>query len=368
MTDRPSDVSRTIAVLTSGGDAPGMNAALRAVVKVAASRGFAVAGVEEGYTGLLDGRWRSLTREREGTIEPIAEIDPCGGWGGTILGSAREPRMMDAVGRAPALEHLAPLLGLVVIGGNGSLAGAHALAQQTSARIVGIPASIDNDVGCTGTAIGVDTALNTIVSCCDRISDTARAHQRAFVVEVMGRDSGYLAMASAVAAGAEAVLFREQGRDEDAIVASVCTVIERAFRSGRDKRRVLILKAEGVKVPCTRLVRLVEERLREAGTAVTVRATVLGHVVRGGSASFQDRMVAGRLGLQAVLAILDGKTDVMTAWQAMVPGGEATRDPAVTLYPLARVLEESQRLVDGTSPLTRRRVQMMEENEGIIGL
>jgi 6-phosphofructokinase 1 len=131
---------------------------------------------------------------------------------------------------------------------------------------------------------------------------------------------------------------------------------------------VLILKAEGVKVPATKLVRLVQERLRADVEGVTVRATVLGHVVRGGSPSFQDRMVSGRLGLQALEAVAKGKTDVMAAWQPVAQGGEKTRDPAVQLFGLQHVLDESQGLIDGTSPLTQRRVQMMEEIEGVLGL
>jgi 6-phosphofructokinase 1 len=268
----------------------------------------------------------------------------------------------------PAVGTLVDFDGLVVIGGNGSLAGAHALAGETTTPIVGIPASIDNDVGCSGTAIGVDTALNTIVACCDRICDTARAHRRAFVVEVMGRDCGYLAMAAAVATGAEAVLFREQGRDEATIVASVHDAIARALSSGRDKKRVLILKAEGVTVPCTRLVRLVQERLDADGFGIDLRATVLGHLVRGGNPSFQDRMVAGRLGFQAVRALLAGQTDHMVAWQAPISGGITTTDPSVQLFPLTKVLAHSQSLVDGTSLLTQRRVQMMEAAEGVLGL
>jgi 6-phosphofructokinase 1 len=345
-----------------------MNAAVRAVVKVAASRGVHVHGVENGYTGLLNGRLRPLTREVERVILPIAELDFWGAQGGTILGSARERRFLDAPGRMPAVGTLVDFDGLVVIGGNGSLAGAHALAGETTTPIVGIPASIDNDVGCSGTAIGVDTALNTIVACCDRICDTARAHRRAFVVEVMGRDCGYLAMAAAVATGAEAVLFREQGRDEATIVASVHDAIARALSSGRDKKRVLILKAEGVTVPCTRLVRLVQERLDADGFGIDLRATVLGHLVRGGNPSFQDRMVAGRLGFQAVRALLAGQTDHMVAWQAPISGGITTTDPSVQLFPLTKVLAHSQSLVDGTSLLTQRRVQMMEAAEGVLGL
>lgn len=358
----------TIAVLTSGGDAPGMNAALRAVTKVAASRGVAVMGVRAGYRGLIEGRLRPLTQAGDGGIVlPDPEIDVLAALGGTVLGSSREPRFLTASGRAPAVARLRELGGLVVIGGNGSLAGAHALAGEADVPIVGVPASIDNDVGCTGQAIGVDTALNTIVDCCDRISDTARAHHRAFVVEVMGRDCGYLAMAGAVAAGADAVLFREQGREESEVVDSVERAIRRAFASGRDKRRVLILKAEGVTLPCTALVRQLEARLQDL-EEIEVRATVLGHLVRGGSPSFADRMIGGRLGLAAVDAILAGVTDQMVAWMAPAGGGIPTPDPAVSRFGLAQVLAESRALVDGTSPVTKRRVQMMERIEGVLGL
>ena len=199
---------KSLAILTSGGDSPGMNAAIRAVVKVAAAKGLRVVGVEQGYEGLIDGGFRELTRASQDSAGrvPTAEIDAMAGAGGTMLGSARSARFREPDGRAQAAHNLRGIDGLIVIGGNGSLTGAHLLSQEHGAtRVVGIPASIDNDVGCTSTAIGVDTALNTIVQSCDRISDTARAHRRAFVVEVMGRQCGYLAMASAVAAGADAV-------------------------------------------------------------------------------------------------------------------------------------------------------------------
>ncbi|MCR9164109.1 MAG: 6-phosphofructokinase [Nannocystaceae bacterium] len=360
-------MSDAIGILTSGGDAPGMNAALRAMTKLAASRGVPVIGVENGFTGLLEGRLRPLTHTGpSGELGVDGQVDLLGAVGGTILGSAREPRFMTAQGRAPAVEVLAGLRGLVVVGGNGSLSGAHALAEASGTPVVGVPASIDHDVGCTGTSIGVDTALNTIVSSCDRICDTARAHHRAFVVEVMGRDCGYLAMAAAAAMGAEAVLFREQGRDEAQLVEAVETAIRRAF-SERGKRRVLILKSEGVRTPCTRLVRLVAERLGDLRD-VDVRATVLGHLVRGGAPSFRDRMVAGRLGIAAVDAVLEGRTDTMVAWAPLVPGGTPTSDPQVFAFPLADVLEHSRALIDGSSPITRRRVAMMSAIEGVLGL
>ncbi|HJL17491.1 MAG TPA: 6-phosphofructokinase [Sandaracinaceae bacterium LLY-WYZ-13_1] len=361
-----------IGVLTSGGDAPGMNAAVRAVVKVAAGRGVHVLGVERGYQGLLERRFADLTRETSSTasgLAPTREVELSANLGGSFLGTARCKAFYEAEGRAEAARVVRDQLdGLVVIGGNGSLTGAHALASDHGCAVVGVPASIDHDIGCTNTAIGVDTALNTIVEACDRISDTARAHRRAFVVEVMGRQSGYLCMAGAVAAGADAALFREQGRDEAALVGDVAALIERSFSEDRDKQRVLIMKAEGVEIPCTKLVRMVTERLGDALGDVSVRATVLGHLVRGGNPSFGDRMVANRFGHAAVNALLEGKRDVMTAWQPPVAGGEPTVDHGVRLFELSRVLEETAAMLDGSSPVTRGRVALMEKAAGVLAL
>ena len=250
----------------------------------------------------------------------------------------------------------------MVIGGNGSLTGAHRLAREHGVRVMGIPASIDNDIGCTALAIGTDTALNTIVQACDHIDDTARAHSRAFVVEVMGRACGYLAMASAVAAGADAVLFREQKRTEDVIVEAVAGVIQEGFARG--KRRVLIIKAEGVEIPCTRLVRRVEDRLG----GLEVRAVVLGHLVRGGHPSFLDRHVSARLAFGAVVALLEGTTDEMVAWNTPLPGGTATSDGSVKRFPLERVLQETAALEDGSSPVMARRLQLLQQVEGVLPL
>jgi len=358
-----------IAVLTSGGDAPGMNACLRAMAKVAAARGVRLVGVLDGYDGLIDGTTRELTVDAPGTPGGLAvarELDLAGNEGGTLLGSARCRRFLDPAHRATAVDRLRGLDGLVVIGGNGSLTGAHHLARECATPVVGVPASIDNDVGCTASALGVDTALNTILECCDRIADTARSHRRAFVVEVMGRQSGYLAMASAVAAGADGVLLPEHGRSEDDVVAAVAGMIRRSFARDGSRRRVLIVKAEGVEVPCTRLVRRVEEVNADLG--VETRATVLGHLVRGGRPSYQDRMIAGRLGLAAVDAVLAGVTDQMVAWMAPVPGGVATGDPAVSRFPLADVLRETAALLDGTSPVTQWRLKTLASLEGALGL
>jgi 6-phosphofructokinase 1 len=344
-----------------------MNAAVRAVVKLGAGRGVEVVGVEGGYEGLLDGAFRPLTHEGPSGPTPDRGFDEGLSRGGTMLGSSRSARFMEPEGRAEAARRLEGMDGLIVIGGNGSLAGAHALATEQGVAVMGVPASIDNDIGCTSLAIGVDTALNTIVEACGKISDTARAHRRAFVVEVMGRQSGYLAMASAVAAGADAVLFREQGRTDDEVVGAVERVIRQGFREGSDKRRVLIIKAEGVELPCTRLVRLLGARVADM-SRVEVRPIVLGHLVRGGSPTYQDRMTAGRLGLMALAALGEGGTDEMVAWQSRSEGGTATSDPNVQRFSLERVLIETEALLDGSSPITRRRVEMIEAIEGILAL
>jgi 6-phosphofructokinase 1 len=348
-----------LAVLTSGGDAPGMNAAIHTVAKAGIARGHEVIGVRAGYEGLMAGDFIPLG---------LADVEDISRLGGTVLGSARAPRFQDAAGRAAAIERMADagLEGLVVIGGNGSLTGAHALAAETEIPVVGLPASIDNDIGHTALAIGVDTAVNTIVAACDRIADTARAHRRVFVVEVMGRDSGFLAMRAGIAAEADAILFNERGLDEEGILDNLRRVIRRAFDPARDKRRVLVIKAEGVKLSTAGLVRELETSLAADGLEVEVRETILGHVVRGGSPSASDRMIAQRLGFGAVRALEKGVTDVMLGWD--VPGGHgaATGDPRVRCVPLADVLDETRSLLDGTSPLTRSRVALLEQVEDIL--
>ncbi len=348
-----------MAVLTSGGDAPGMNAAIHTVVKAGSARGHEVLGVRGGYEGLMAGDFRPLY---------LGDVDDVSRLGGTFLGSARAPRFREPAGRAEAARRMvdAGVEGLVVIGGNGGLAGAHALAAESEACVVGMPASIDNDIGHTALAIGVDTAVNTIVEACDRIADTARAHRRAFVVEVMGRESGFLAMRAGIAAEADAILFNERGLDREQILAGLRRVLRRAFDPARAKRRVLVVKAEGVPIPTAELVRELETGLCDEGLEVEVRETILGHVVRGGSPSASDRLIAQRLGFGAIRALEKGASDVMLGWD--VPGGhgDATGDPRVRSVPLADVLNETLRLLDGSSPLTQGRVALLEQVEDIL--
>ncbi len=358
-----------LAVLTSGGDAPGMNAAIEAVVKVAASRGVLVVGVQRGYEGLIDGQFVDLARLLgDGSLAPTSLLEGVGPLGGTFLESSRSKRFLDPAFRAEAAQRLrdAGCTGLIVIGGNGSIAGAHALATECEIPVMAIPASIDNDIGLTREALGVDTALNTIVEACDRISDTARSHRRAFIVEVMGRHSGYLAMASAIATAADAVLLPEYGRGFDEIIDSVAECIRRSFSLDRAKRRVLIIKAEGVDLPTHMLVDEVTAQLRDE-PEIDIRGAVLGHLVRGGNSSYRDRVLAGRFALVAVEAVLDGRTDAMVGWN-LTDFGDPSQDTFIRLFGITDVLAETEALLDGTSVVTHDRVMRMEKIQGVLSL
>jgi len=349
-----------IGILTSGGDAPGMNAAIRTVVKSAVGQGHRVTGIREGYEGLLDGNVRELG---------LTDVDGLSRLGGTMLGSARSKRFPTDEGQQLAFEQIGALSmdALIVIGGNGSLTGAHVLAQRQPCPIVGIPASIDNDVGYTRLSIGVDTACNTIVEACDRISDTAAAHRRAFVVEVMGRDCGYLAMRAGIAADADAILFAEDGLDRDAIFVKLKLLLDRSFTEERGKLRLLVVKAEGVPVSTRELVDEMQAHVDRHIPGVSVRETVLGHVVRGGAPSAMDRLIAQRLGAGAVAAILSGGHDEMMAWDPPAVG-LTTRDPSVRRVPLSLVLAETKAMLDGTSQATKARVELLRVAEPILAL
>jgi 6-phosphofructokinase 1 len=358
---------RRIAVLTSGGDAPGMNAALWATIKLGAASNLEVVGVRRGYDGLVDGDFRDLTRVTETGILPAPGLAWLAGTGGTFLESSRSSRFRTVEGRAAAAASLREggIDGLVVIGGNGSLTGAHLLSIEHDVAVVGLPASIDNDIGGTADAIGVDTALNTILDACDRISDTARSHHRAFILEVMGRRSGYLALTSAVAATADAVLLPERPKTSDEILDTLEALVRSSFSANRDKRRLLIIKAEGVEAPTMQLAADLEARVADM-EAVTVRATVLGHIVRGGRPTYHDRMLAGRLALAAVGTLAGGGGDVMVAWNSDT--GRRTIDPAVRLVPLAEMIDETDRMLAGASEVVQRRIRLLEEVEGVLAL
>ena len=280
---------RRIGVLTSGGDAPGMNANLRAVVRGATARGLAVIGIERGYQGLIDGLLRPLTaRDVSGLLDR----------GGTILRTARCMPFMDAQGRAAAAATFrdAGLEGLVVCGGDGSFTGALKLHAEHGIPVVGTPGTIDNDLSGTDHTIGFDTAVQTAVEACDKIRDTADSHERIFVVEVMGRHSGHIALEVAVAAGAEAVLLPE--RTEFGAAEAAATL---AAAATRGKRSMLMIVAEGVMSGAEAAL-----AMEQMVIGSRVRVTVLGHVLRGGSPSSDDRILATRTGDDAVQALLDG--------------------------------------------------------------
>ncbi|MFN3201247.1 MAG: 6-phosphofructokinase [Bradymonadia bacterium] len=366
---------RHIGILTSGGDAPGMNAAIRTATLVALSQGCTVSGIERGYRGLIDGQFRAL---QPGDVAGIIRD------GGTILGSARAPEFAQPEVRVAARRqlHEAGITGLVIIGGNGSLTGALALANADEAQpgapaptITGIPASIDNDMGCTQLSIGVDTAMNTIVEACDKLADTASAHHRAFIVEVMGRACGYLAMTSAVATGANAVFFREFEQSEDEVVDTLEKAVVRASQRTDRPKRALAIKAEGVSVPTDRLKARLDERLKardDESSAMETRYSILGHVVRGGRPSAFDRLLASRMGHVAARSLIDGGNCVMTGWMSEgIPpeaGGRSPYDPHVWQIDLATALKETERLLSGESDHVKWRVKIFRELEDVLAL
>lgn len=343
-----------------------MNAAIRAATLVGRSLGAEVLGIERGYRGLLDDAFVAL--------DP-AEIAGILREGGTILGSARckEFHVRTVRDQARAILANRGVDGLIVVGGNGSLTGALHLADPEEIgagaplKVVGIPASIDNDLALTGLSIGVDTAMNTIVEACDKIADTATAHDRTFIIEVMGRDCGYLAMTSAIAVGADLALFPEAGKTEadvvEQIVKTVIAVRQRA--KTRRARRVIIIKAEGVSVPVERLKAAVDERLRATAVdgdpvGIEIRVTVLGHVVRGGRPSAMDRLLGSRLANAATRALVAGTSHKMAAWMPPVElaadvGTRSPADPYCWLVDLKTVLLETDRLLSGKSSLARWR-------------
>jgi 6-phosphofructokinase 1 len=354
-----------VALLTSGGDAPGMNAALRGAARVGAQLGLEMVGIEDGYAGLMSGRAVPLD---------VHALDEASRRGGTILGTARSKTFATPEGQARARAAIKDmgLVALVVIGGNGSLTGARTLhgAPTKNGRgllVGGIPASIDNDLACTSMAIGVDTAMNTIVEACDRICDTAAAHRRTFFVEVMGRDMGYLAMVCAIAAGADTVLVPEVGKTEDAIVDQIVGAVTQAYKSDTGKRRVLILKSEGVRLDTAELKRRVDARIGPVLKDVDTRVTVLGHVVRGGAPSAFDRLLGARLANAAMHELFAERSDFMVGWTGPgATGRPSEQDPYVVVTPLEQVLAETARLHAGETPIAAWRKRVYREVEQIL--
>ena len=283
-----------IAILTSGGDSPGMNAAIRSVTRSAICKGFRVKGIYRGYDGLVNGEIKELTTESVSNII---------GRGGTILKSARSKAFMTPEGRKQAYEVMQgeDIDALVVIGGNGSLTGARIFAQEYDVPCIGLPGTIDNDLYGTDLTIGYDTTLNTIVECVDKIRDTANSHERIFFVEVMGRDAGFLAQNSAIAAGAEAAIIPEDSTGADQLEH----FIGRGIR--KSKSSSIVIVSESPKCGAMYYA----DRVRKEYPEYDVRVSILGHLQRGGSPSAGDRVLASRLGVGAIQAILEGQRNVM---------------------------------------------------------
>jgi 6-phosphofructokinase 1 len=307
---------RSIALLTSGGDAPGMNAAIRAVTRYALAHGLDVYGVTKGYSGLLEGEMEKLTPS---SVANIIQR------GGTILKTDRCASFYKKSTRLEAANLLRRkgIDALVVIGGDGSFTGAHLLEKETGFPTIGIPGTIDNDIAGTEDTIGFDTALNTAIDAIDRIRDTASSHDRIFIVEVMGRSSGFIASAVGLGGGAETILVPEK----KSTVAEVCRTIERGIRRG--KTSSIIVMAEGEKPGlCTKFAHAIEKR------GYATKVCILGHTQRGGKPTAHDRVLASVLGASAVAYLLAGRSDAMVG----VQGGE------VKLVPFKTVVEGSKKL------------------------
>ena len=318
---------KRIAVLTSGGDAPGMNAAVRAVVRAGLDKHVEVFGIRQAYQGLLSGDMALLSsREVSGILQR----------GGTVLQTARNAEFKTVQGQKKGRRRLNEngIEGVIVIGGDGSMRGALAL-HKMGMPVIGIPASIDNDIWGTDTSIGVDTALNTILDAVDRLRDTATSHSRAFVVEVMGRDCGYLAVMAGILGGAEIVVTPENGVTMDAIA----TALEDAYIRG--KTHAIAVLAEGAPYQGPELAHYLEQK----HIGFEIRLTILGHTQRGGSPTAFDRLLATRMGVYAVDLLLSGESGMMVARvgreQKPVPLAESsakTRQITPEYFDLARIL------------------------------
>jgi len=286
---------KKIALMTSGGDAPGMNAAIRAVVRTALYNKLEIFGIRRGYQGMIEG---DIFEMETTSVSNIIQR------GGTILKTARSKEFMTVEGRKKAYAQLKKngIEGLILIGGDGTFKGANAFFNEFSLPAVGIPGTIDNDIAGTDYTLGFDTAVNTAVEAIDKIRDTAEAHDRMFIVEVMGRDAGYIALNSGIACGAEDILVPELSTDFKAILKRISS----------DKRRKklvnIIVVAEGDEFGGAEAVR---KKIIEKYPEIDVRATILGHIQRGGSPSYFDRVQASRMGFAAVNAMIAGKTQVM---------------------------------------------------------
>jgi 6-phosphofructokinase len=290
---------KCVGILTSGGDSPGMNAAIRAVTRAAIYNGLEVKAIYRGYKGLISGEIVSFRTQNVSNI--IQQ-------GGTILKSARCKEFMTPEGRAIAYETMQRegIDCLVVIGGDGSLTGARIFASEHNVSIVGLPGTIDNDLFGTDITIGYDTALNTIMDAVDKIRDTATSHDRLFFIEVMGRDAGFLALNGAIASGAEAAIIPEIATEVD----QLAELIKSGFRKSKNSSIVLVAESE-----ITGGAMGLADRVKKEYPEYDVRVTILGHIQRGGSPTANDRILASRMGAAAIDALLEGQRNVMIGVQ-----------------------------------------------------
>ena len=286
---------KCIGILTSGGDAPGMNAAIRAVTRAAIFNGISVKAIYRGYKGLITGEIKEFQTQNVSNI--IQQ-------GGTILKTARCEEFKTAEGRRQAYQTMKNenIDALVVIGGDGTFTGARVFAQEFNIPIVGLPGTIDNDLFGTDSTIGYDTALNTIVEAVDKIRDTASSHERLFFIEVMGRDAGFLALNSALASGAEAAIIPERETQVD----QLAELIQNGFRKTKNSSIVIVAESE-----VTGGANGLAERMRREYPGYDVRVTILGHIQRGGSPTAYDRILASRMGVAAVDALMDEQRSIM---------------------------------------------------------
>ena len=283
-----------IGILTSGGDAPGMNAAIRAVTRAGIAAGLKVKGIYRGYEGLINNEIQDFTTENVSNIIQR---------GGTILKTARSKEFLTPEGRKKAYDNMVEqgIDALIIIGGNGSLEGARIFAEEFDVPCIGLPGTIDNDLSGTDSAIGYDTTLNTIVQCVDKIRDTATSHERIFFIEVMGRDAGFLAQNSAIASGAEAAIIPEDSSNADQLEQ----FISRGIRKSKSSSMVIVSESP----KCGAMY--YADRVKKEYPEFDVRVSILGHLQRGGSPSAYDRILASRLGVGAITALREGQRNVM---------------------------------------------------------
>ena len=283
-----------IGILTSGGDAPGMNAAIRAVTRAGIAAGLKVKGIYRGYEGLINNEIQEFTTENVSNIIQR---------GGTILKTARSKEFLTPEGRKKAYDNMVEqgIDALIIIGGNGSLEGARIFAEEFDVPCIGLPGTIDNDLSGTDSTIGYDTTLNTIVQCVDKIRDTATSHERIFFIEVMGRDAGFLAQNSAIASGAEAAIIPEDSSNADQLEQ----FISRGIRKSKSSSMVIVSESP----KCGAMY--YADRVKKEYPEFDVRVSSLGHLQRGGSPSAYDRILASRLGVGAITALREGQRNVM---------------------------------------------------------